>query len=83
MNKDNMDSIRVDVSAAMKRFREEFLPSAEIDPEALSGEHARPGSARSSGSLPMFLAAFTADKKLSPQEEEEIRRMIDDFRKEM
>ena len=29
------------------------------------------------GSLPAFLAAFTARKPLSPQEAEEIRRMID------
>ena len=36
-----------------------------------------------SGSLPAFLAAFTAGKPLSPQEVDEIQRMIDDFRKEM
>ena len=29
------------------------------------------------GSLPAFLAAFTARKKLSPQEIDQIRRMID------
>lgn len=31
------------------------------------------------GSLPAFLAAFTARKKLSRQEVEEIRRMIDSY----
>ena len=30
------------------------------------------------GSLPAFLAAFSAGKKLSPEEAEEIRRMIDE-----
>lgn len=29
------------------------------------------------GSLPAFIAAFTQNKKLTPQEAEEIRRMID------
>ena len=33
-----------------------------------------------SGSLPAFLAAFTAGKPLSPQEADEIRQMIDAFR---
>ena len=35
-----------------------------------------------SGSLPAFIAAFTAEKPLSPQEAEEIRQMIDAFRNE-
>ena len=35
-----------------------------------------------SGSLPAFLAAFTAGKTLSPREAEEIRQMIDAFRNE-
>ena len=34
------------------------------------------------GSLPAFLAAFTARKKLSPSEVEEIRKMIDAYGKE-
>lgn len=33
-----------------------------------------------SGSLPAFVAAFTAGKALSPREAEEIRQMIDAFR---
>ena len=36
-----------------------------------------------SGSLPAFIAAFTAGKPLSEQEMDEIQHMIDDFRKEM
>ena len=32
------------------------------------------------GSLPKFLAAFTRGKKLSPEEADEIRRMIDSMR---
>lgn len=35
-----------------------------------------------SGSLPAFLAAFAAGKKLTAQEVDEIQRMIDDFRAE-
>lgn len=35
-----------------------------------------------SGSLPAFVAAFTSRKTLSEAEAEEIRRMIDAFRKE-
>lgn len=34
------------------------------------------------GSLPAFVAAFTAQKSLSAQEAEEIQQMIDKFRKE-
>lgn len=34
------------------------------------------------GSLPAFIAAFTARKKLSGREMDEIQRMIDAFRKE-
>ena len=34
------------------------------------------------GSLPAFVAAFTAQKPLSAQEAEEIQQMIDKFRKE-
>ena len=34
------------------------------------------------GSLPAFVAAFTSGKSLTPEEAEEIRRMIDAFRKE-
>ncbi len=34
------------------------------------------------GSLPAFVAAFTARKKLTAREAEEIRRMIDAFREE-
>lgn len=34
------------------------------------------------GSLPAFVAAFTAQKGLSAQEAEEIQKMIDKFRKE-
>lgn len=34
------------------------------------------------GSLPAFVAAFTAQKGLSPREAEEIQQMIDKFRKE-
>lgn len=34
------------------------------------------------GSLPAFLAAFTSRKKLSEKEVDEIRKMIDGFRKE-
>lgn len=34
------------------------------------------------GSLPAFVAAFTAQKGLSAQEAEEIQQMIDKFRKE-
>lgn len=34
------------------------------------------------GSLPAFLAAFTARKKLSPGDVEEIRRMIDSYGKD-
>lgn len=33
------------------------------------------------GSLPAFVAAFTANRALSPQEVEEIQRLIDGFRK--
>ena len=36
----------------------------------------------SHGSLPAFVAAFTAQKGLSAQEAEEIQQMIDKFRKE-
>ena len=32
-----------------------------------------------SGSLPSFIAAFTRRKKLTPEEAEAIRRMIEDF----
>lgn len=32
------------------------------------------------GSLPAFIAAFTAHKKLSQEEVDEIQRMIDDFK---
>lgn len=35
-----------------------------------------------SGSLPAFLAAFTAGKPLTQQEADEIQRMIDAFRRE-
>lgn len=35
-----------------------------------------------SGSLPKFLAAFSAGKKLTMQEVEEIQRMIDQFKEE-
>lgn len=35
-----------------------------------------------SGSLPMFIAAFTQRNKLSEEELDEIQRMIDEFRKE-
>lgn len=35
-----------------------------------------------SGSLPAFLAAFTAGKPLTPQEADEIQHMIDAFRRE-
>ena len=81
MRGDSSDFIRLDAHAAMKTFREEFLPSAELQPEEFSSE---PDDADvHSAPLPAFLAAFTAGKKLSPQEEDEIRRMIDDFRKEM
>lgn len=34
-----------------------------------------------SGSLPMFIAAFTQRNKLSEEELDEIQRMIDEFRK--
>ena len=34
------------------------------------------------GSLPAFLAAFTSGKPLTPQEAEEVRKMIDAFREE-
>ena len=34
------------------------------------------------GSLPAFIAAFTAQKSLSQQDVDEIQRMIDDYRKE-
>ena len=37
---------------------------------------------RKHGSLPAFVAAFTAQKGLSAQEAEEIQQMIDKFRKE-
>ena len=35
-----------------------------------------------SGSLPAFLAAFAAGKKLEAEDVDEIQRMIDDFRRE-
>lgn len=35
-----------------------------------------------SGSLPAFIAAFTAGKPLTAREADEIQRMIDDFRRE-
>jgi len=35
-----------------------------------------------SGSLPAFIAAFVSQKPLSEKDAEEIRRMIDDYRKE-
>lgn len=34
------------------------------------------------GSLPRFIAAFTAKRKISAQEAEEIKRMIDEFSEE-
>lgn len=34
------------------------------------------------GSLPAFIAAFISRKDISPEEAEEIRRMIDEFREE-
>ncbi|MDE7224171.1 MAG: BlaI/MecI/CopY family transcriptional regulator, partial [Acetatifactor sp.] len=33
-----------------------------------------------SGSLPQFVAAFTRGRKLRPEEAEEIRRLIEDYR---
>lgn len=69
---DNGDWIRTDVGAAMKTFREEYLPSTDVEPEEAACER----------ELPVFLAAFAGGKKISAQEEDEIRRMIDDFRKE-
>ena len=75
---DNGDWIRTDVGAAMKIFREEYLPSTDVEPEEVACEREQPAS----GAVPAFLAAFAGGKKISAQEEDEIRRMIDDFRKE-
>lgn len=38
IREDNSDYIRLDVNAALKTFREEFLPSAEIDPASTDDE---------------------------------------------
>lgn len=36
---------------------------------------------RFGGSLPAFVAAFTKHKKITPEEIDEVQKMIDDFRK--
>ena len=60
------DYIHVDTEAALRRFRETYLPTVEQKPQH----------------LPPFLAAFTGGKSPTAQEEDDLRRMIDDFRKE-
>ena len=88
------DYIRLDARAALRSFRREFLPAAETDPDAAEETPARPAAGRTgrrrraapekeSGSLPAFIAAFAAGKRLSEQEVDEIQRMIDDYRKEL
>ena len=47
--------------------------------EVLAAESAQVVEKSFAGSLPNFIAAFTRKKKLSKQEIEEIRRMIDDM----
>ena len=75
--------LRLDTDAALRTFRETYLPSVETDPD-------EPGEApytvkrradHDSGTLPAFLAAFSAGKKPTPEEAEELQQMIDDFRK--
>lgn len=60
------DYLRVDAEAALGRFRETYLPTVESRPRR----------------LPAFLAAFAGGKSPTPQEEDDLRRMIEDFRKE-
>ena len=55
------------VSAVMSREEFYALQSEEFVEEAFGG------------SLPGFIAAFTQRKKLTPQEAEEIRRMIEEL----
>ena len=70
------DYIRTDVHAALRSFRENYLPFSE---------QCGDGTEQSSfaDSLPAFIAAFSAGNTPSPQEIEEIRQMIDAFRKEL
>ena len=76
--------LRVDTGAALKTFREVYLPSAETDPEepAEAPYSVKRRAEHGSGTLPAFLAAFSAGKKPTPEEAEELQQMIDDFRKE-
>ena len=70
------DYIRTDVHAALRSFRENYLPFSE---------QCGDGTEQSAfdDSLPAFIAAFSAGKKPSAQETEEIRKMIEAFRKEL
>lgn len=65
--RDDASLVRVDTEAALRRFRETFLPTV-----------AEPRPRR----LPAFLAAFSGGKSPSPQEEDDLRRMIEAYRKE-
>lgn len=74
--RDDGDYLRVDTDAALKTFRETYLPSVETETAACEP------AARFPGALPAFVAAFSAGKAPTPQEEDALRHMIDEFRKE-
>ena len=59
--------------------RDAIVTSLVSRQEALSAQSAQVVEKSFAGSLPDFIAAFTRKKKLSRQEIEEIRRMIDSF----
>lgn len=61
------------------RSEDAIVTSLVSRQEALSAESAQVVEKSFAGSLPDFIAAFTRKKKLSRQEIEEIRRMIDSF----
>lgn len=61
------------------RSEDAIVTSLVSRQEALSAESARVVEKSFAGSLPDFIAAFTRKKKLSRQEVEEIRRLIDSF----
>lgn len=59
--------------------RDAIVTSLVSRQEVLSAQSAQVVEKSFAGSLPDFIAAFTRKKKLSRQEIEEIRRMIDSF----
>lgn len=61
------------------RSEDAIVTSLVSRQEALSAESAQVVEKSFAGSLPDFIAAFTRKKKLSRQEVEEIRRLIDSF----